>query len=938
MSHSRRDFFLLSSVLVLILVIAAGLRFYDLGSQSLWSDEGNSAAMAARSLADIAGATAHDIHPPFYYWLLHLWTRVFGTSEAGLRSLSATLGVLLVLSIAELGRRLYGRATGLAVAFVAAVSPFQVYYSQEARMYILVALLATAGFLHFWWFIEREDRLLPAPGGTTSGAVESWSWLPYTAAPLLVIWVLGLYTHYAFPLVIGVMTVLYVVWAAATRQRGLFWRRLARWGVLLAVALACYAPWLPVALQQVGHWPTGGVSVPLRTALETTFAILAFGPASRSQAESWQIWSLVALAGIGMIPWRLLLSPWFKKLRSQGGQSAGEMAGSGSGSAAAGTGLPPAMLASMTVPQPVLATAAMPLAPASMAPALPTATAVAGAVDLAGTAGRATLGNAAAGVNPVAPGARGVSMRRVSMPGSQGAEHARSPAWYWVRWLTPVLWLLGPLAMMFGLGLFRDAYLKFLLIASPAYALLIARGVVGPAHALGLWGRRGDTLNRPTTSSATLDAISILWATIALAFVAVLSLWALQDYYTNPRLARDDYRGIVQFIQATAQPDDAVLLDAPGQAEVFNYYFHDQLPVLPLPGQRPIDRPATMAELNRLPGYNKVYVLYWGDQEADPDHLIEGWLDQRGYKTLDQWHGNVRLAVYVMPEQRPPDQTADNLNLQLGDQISLLGYRAWNLAPHAGEVTQLQLQWHADQAPQRRYKVFYQLLDPRDQVIAQRDAEPSGDSRPTSEWRAGNTIEDNHGLLIPPGTPPGTYRRIVGLYDLETLERLRLPNGEDHIDLPPITVARSTTAPPLDALGMQNNQSFDFGGMKLLGYDRYKRGYRHAPETPIVPGDRLHVTFYWQANVQPRADWWFDLSMTDNAGHVVAELQAPLVGPAYSTTLWEAQEIVRGEHDLALPANLSPDTYRLSLTLLPDTNTPAGSAYLGTVRVEKPGK
>jgi hypothetical protein len=804
-------------------------------------------------------------------------------------------------------------------------------------MYILVALLATAGFLHFWWFIEREDRLLPASGNPLPAGTGSWSWLPFTAVPLLVTWVLGLYTHYAFPLVIGVMTVLYVVWAAATWQRGLFWRRLARWGVLLAIALACYAPWLPVALQQLGNWPTGGVSVPLRTGIETTFAILAFGPASRSQADPWQIWSLAALAGIGMIPWRILLSPWFTKLKSQDVRPAGETAGSGNGGSA-GSVLPSAMLASTAAPQPVMARSALPLMPAGMAPALPTATAATVTVDLAGMTGTAMPGSGAAGVNQVAPRTRGGSGHRVSMPGSQGAEHARSHAWYWVRWLTPVLWLLGPLAMMFGLGLFRDAYLKFLLIASPAYALLIARGVIGPAHALGIWVHRRDESDRPTTSSAILDVISILWATITLAFVAILSLWALQVYYTNPRLARDDYRGIVQFIQATAQPDDAVLLDAPGQAEVFDYYFHDQLPVLPLPGERPIDRTATVAELSKLPGYNKVYVLYWGDQEADPDHLIEGWLDQRGYKTIDQWHGNVRLAVYVMPEQRPPDETADDLNLQLGNQISLLGYRAWNLAPHAGEVTQLQLQWHADQEPQRRYKVFYQLLDPRDQVIAQRDAEPSGDSRPTSEWRAGDTIQDNHGLLIPPGTPPGTYRRIVGLYDMESLERLRLSNGEDHIDLPPITVARSTTAPPLDALGMQNNQSFDFGGMKLLGYDRYKRGYRHAPETPVVPGDRLHVTFYWQANVQPRADWWFDLTLTDNAGHVVAELQAPLVGPAYSTTLWEAQEIVRGEHDVALPANLPPDTYRLSLTLLPDTNTPAGSAYLGTVRVEKPGK
>jgi hypothetical protein len=229
-----------------------------------------------------------------------------------------------------------------------------------------------------------------------------------------------------------------------------------------------------------------------------------------------------------------------------------------------------------------------------------------------------------------------------------------------------------------------------------------------------------------------------------------------------------------------------------------------------------------------------------------------------------------------------------------------------------------------------------QLLDSRDQVVAQRDAEPAGDSRPTDTWEPGETILDNHGLLIPPGTPPGTYRRIVGLYDRETGERLRLPDGTDFINLAPVTVARTSIPPPLAALNMQYAQSFDFGGITLLGHDRYKRGFGHAPNTPLCPGDRLHLTFYWRANIQPRADWWFDLTLSDSHGEEVANLQAPLVGQTYATTLWEAGEIVRGEHDLLIPADLPPGTYWLSLTLLPDTLTPAGVAYLGTMKVTKP--
>ncbi len=506
----------------------------------------------------------------------------------------------------------------------------------------------------------------------------------------------------------------------------------------------------------------------------------------------------------------------------------------------------------------------------------------------------------------------------------------------WLRWLTPVAWTVAPIALILAFGLFREAYLKFLLIASPALALLLARAVLGPTEWLFVLPRRSDDAPAAPARSGWQSFASVAWALLALGIIGALSGAMLARYYTDPAVARDDYRGIVQFIEATAHPNDAIVLTAPGQAEVFNYYYDDDLPVYALPRQRPLDLEATMAELAKLLAYDKVYVVYWAETEADPVGIIPSWMDSRGYKTLDQWRGNVRLAVYVMPEHQPPEEIVDDLNLRFGSDLELLGYRGWKLAPAAGEVTQLQLRWRADRTPDQRYKVFLQLLDSRDQVIAQRDAEPAGESRPTDTWMPGEVVLDNHGLLIPPGTPPGTYRRIVGMYDPQTMERLKLPDGSDFVSLPPVTVARAKTSPPLDALNMQHSQPFDFGGISLLGYDRYKRGFGHAPATPINPGDRLHLTFYWQANVTPRADWWFGLTLSDSGGRTVASLQAPLVSEIYGTTMWQEGEIVRGEHDLQLPADLPADTYRMSLVLLPDAKTPAGTAYLGTVKVEEP--
>ena len=83
-------------ILLLILLFATALRFYRIDGQSFWNDEGNSARIAERSLQLITEGAAGDIHPPLYYYVLHFWRGVFGSSEIALRGLSAVLGIILV--------------------------------------------------------------------------------------------------------------------------------------------------------------------------------------------------------------------------------------------------------------------------------------------------------------------------------------------------------------------------------------------------------------------------------------------------------------------------------------------------------------------------------------------------------------------------------------------------------------------------------------------------------------------------------------------------------------------------------------------------------------------------------------------------------------------------------------------------------------------------
>ena len=112
-------------------------------SRGLWVDEAISVRQAQLPLGTmLADVRDSDVHPPLHHSLLWVTVRVFGTSEFAARLPSLIAGVALVPVMAWTGRLLYDRRTGWVAAVLAAIAPFAVWYSQEARMYSLFMLLA----------------------------------------------------------------------------------------------------------------------------------------------------------------------------------------------------------------------------------------------------------------------------------------------------------------------------------------------------------------------------------------------------------------------------------------------------------------------------------------------------------------------------------------------------------------------------------------------------------------------------------------------------------------------------------------------------------------------------------------------------------------------------------------------------------------------------
>ncbi len=242
--------------LLAFLLLGTWLRVHNLDAFSFWTDEGLTPARSGYPLAQILrneiviqGVVTTDTHPPLYYLIIAVTRRLFGLSDFAFRYPSVLFGVLLIPLMYQFGRallpspnpsrrkgdRTLGRGAaitfGLLVALLVTVNPLQVYYSQEARMYTLLALLAAAMSYVLW-------RALGEDGRSDRGRMARRLLLYAVLAALAV------YTHYTAVFLVAAQALL---WAWLLWRAG--WRRLIV-GALVVAALAAI-PLLPYTLPRL---------------------------------------------------------------------------------------------------------------------------------------------------------------------------------------------------------------------------------------------------------------------------------------------------------------------------------------------------------------------------------------------------------------------------------------------------------------------------------------------------------------------------------------------------------------------------------------------------------------------------------------------------------------------------------------------------------------
>ena len=123
-----------------------------------------------------------------------------------------------------------------------------------------------------------------------------------------------------------------------------------------------------------------------------------------------------------------------------------------------------------------------------------------------------------------------------------------------------------------------------------------------------------------------------------------------------------------------------------------------------------------------------------------------------------------------------------------GNEVGLRGYRVEGTLQPGGQL-HVTYAWYAKKRPAEIYAVFNHLMAADGAVAARADGWPQEGRMLTTQWQAGEYIEDSYTLVILPDAPPGPYTLYVGLYDAATNERQpafqdnqRLP--EDRVPIP----------------------------------------------------------------------------------------------------------------------------------------------------------
>ncbi len=373
-------------------------------------------------------------------------------------------------------------------------------------------------------------------------------------------------------------------------------------------------------------------------------------------------------------------------------------------------------------------------------------------------------------------------------------------------------------------------------------------------------------------------------------------------FYTVPRYPDEDYRPLIGQVEQWGRPEDTVLAVYPWQV---GYFWSYGSPSGPQPLLSPADdwTPEVKSALDAALARGHLWF---------PEHLsLGGILEAKVEETLgrnqallaNRWYSpSTRLTGWASTPAADsnPQATAQLAGpFKFPDHVlSDVVYRP-NSVQAANQAILLDLNWAESNDTERFLSV--RLIGPDGRAWAQQDF-----------TLAAPASVDRVGLLVPSGTPPGTYTLNLSLLDSaggrpQRVEGPGLAPDATSLDLGQVEVDAPQAALSVHTLPIEQplDATLD-DALHLVGSS--------VTPGPLQPGEDLAVSLFWQAlpglSSAAPGDLFTVIQLLDDDGQVAAAWEGPPVA-WHATSAWQSGELVRSQQAIRLPATLPNGSYRL---------------------------
>ena len=906
---------LIIAVLSAIILFAFALRLYRLDAKSLWADEGLSMYRAHKDLAFILsnkiiiqGVVTHDLQPPLYFILLHFLIEFAGDSEFAAKFLSVIFSVLTIPLLYIVGKKLFNPQVGLFASFLGATSPLYLWYSQELRMYTMLAFLSLLSAYTLLKVMEGNDS-------TEASGISKLAWrCGYVLSTVAM-----LYTHYSGFFMLLFEFVVFLIFAI-TRRRV--------WSVILLLVAALSAlPLVPFALHrmQIGPEPlyrfvplpiilrdllnsfSLGLSVSLRRVfwLDMIFlAVFAVGllMSDEGKPKLWGRKSLLLLGYLFVPILALYLASYIKPLY-MGARHLIIISPAYYLILAAG------LVSLKRLWRPTLALCLI--------------------IFLAGFA--YSTHNYFFDERYIKDDLRSMFryVERHSRPGDIVAlsdavichvfdyYHRGDLPWTSLpRYGTPF----GQETIE-GMQELREKYERIWFAYGPSGAYYEPTAPLAKAwlddnlfkaddrafHGYGMrvavacYLTQSPILDQPPPLQEKVGAnlahkFALLGYELHRGPIAAGEVLHMDLYWQALAEVEEDYHISAWLV------DDEGYVWGHGDSEPFNSLY-----------------PTSHWEAGKVLREMHELSIHWGTPPGSYRLELEMYSPQTG-RPLEVFDENgipqgTRIplgTVNVTKPTHPPSlkelPIQHRRRFDLGGEIVVLGYDCADKEAGPGDALHLSLYYLVRCKPKYDYRLSLQLVDEGGEVWAEEVFSPGSDGYPTTRWDEGEVVKGQYRLIVPADAPAGQYRLRARMYAAATgallpvrrfwlfkresfdLTSLRIVERERRFEMP------SIQHPLVANLGDK---------VSFLGYD--------LEETTVAPGGTLHLTLYWRCQRRMETSYKVFTHLLDGESRIWGQRDSIPVGGARPTTGWIEGEVIADRYEIPVKPEAPEGEYVLEI-------------------------